>query len=203
MQLMSFNDGLPMTKSASMPAIPADRRSGRAERVRALSRAMAVLCVVTSLVLVAGMLLYWCLAPSSALLAGAQLPVTSAREIGFGVRSLCFIIAMVPLGVLVFGLMSARRSFNAFAAGRFFCVDAVGGLQRFSLAILAETLLKPFAGAALSLLLSAGDPSGTKTLAFSVGSDTLLALVFAGTIAAIAWVMTQAIAIADENAQFV
>lgn len=37
----------------------------------------------------------------------------------------------------------------------------------------------------------------------SFGSDSLLALLFAGWIAVMAWVMAEAMAIADENAQFI
>jgi hypothetical protein len=64
-------------------------------------------------------------------------------------------------------------------------------------------LLKPVAGAALSILLSWQTYATGKTLVVNFGSDALLALLFAGLIAVIAWVMAEAMAIADENAQFV
>ena len=61
----------------------------------------------------------------------------------------------------------------------------------------------PVGRAALSMLLSWRTYATGKSLVVNLGSDTLLALLFAGLIAVIAWVMAEATAIADENAQFI
>lgn len=177
-------------------------RAQRTERIRRLSRAMATLCALTSAVLAIAMLIYWIATPSENLLAPLGLPRMTFAEIGTGTRALGFVISMIPLGALIYGLVSARACFNAFAAGQIFSMQTVGKLKAFALAVLASALLKPLAGAALSVLLT-WNGSGPKSLVLNVGSDTLLALIFAGTVAIIAWVMTAAIAIADENAQFV
>lgn len=64
---------------------------------------------------------------------------------------------------------------------------------------LAETLLPvPHLGPAqLADLCDRKDPR------CGSGSDSLLALLFAGWIAVMAWVMAEAMAIADKNAQFI
>ena len=178
-------------------------RSRRASRIRILSRAMAILCLTAVLALVATMSFYWIATPSPAIFAQAGLAQIASYEIASGTRALGFLVSMVPLGVLVWGLIKAHRCFEALARGHFFSAQAIGGLHAFALGVLVSSLLKPFAGAALFLLLSWSTPSGVTALAFSVGSDTVLALIFAGTVAVIAWIMTEAIAIADENAQFV
>jgi hypothetical protein len=127
----------------------------------------------------------------------------SAAEITLPVRLIACAIAMLPLGALVYGLASARRCFIAFAAGHIFSSEPVGQLKTFALAVACSALLKPIAGAALSVILSIDAVSGKRTLALSVGSDTLISLIFAGTVAVIAWTMAEAIDIADENKQFV
>jgi Protein of unknown function (DUF2975) len=177
-------------------------RSKRMERIRFLSHVMAMLCAATSVLLAAAMLVYWVATPSETLLAALGLPRMTFADIGSMSRVFAFVISMIPLGVLIYGLMNARACFKAFAAGQIFSIHTVGKLRAFSLAVLASAFLKPLAGAALSVLLT-WNASGPKSLVLNVGSDTLLALIFAGTVAVIAWVMRDAIAIADENAQFV
>lgn len=178
-----------------------DRDQGT-RRIRALSRAMCVICIATAVLLPAGMLVYWLATPADALMAAAGAG-RGATSLGVPMRVAGFAIAMIPLGVLVFGLHNAARCFVALAAGRVFSVDTIGRLRTFSLCVLISTLLKPLAGAALSVLLSSGAPAGSRVLAVSVGSDTLLAIIFAGLVTVISWVMLDAMAIVDEHAQFV
>lgn len=177
--------------------------AARSRRARKLSSGMAVLCAVIAPLLVFAMAFYWFATPSSVVLANAGLDAGAMREIGYGTRSLACAVSMLPLLVLAWGLMEARRCLLAFAAGRFFSIEAVNGLWRFSLALLVSALLKPVAGAALSVILSWNNGPGARTLTLSFSSDTLLALVIAGTIAVISWVLSEAVAIAAENAQFV
>jgi hypothetical protein len=178
-------------------------RARRLNRIRSLSRVMAILCLVTALLLVAAMAYYWLATPAGALLAAASVSGATPPDIGWNLRLGGLAISMIPLSALIYGLMQARRCFTEFAGGRIFSMQTVGGLKVFSIAIAVSALLKPLAGAALSLLLSLAVVSGGRTLALTVGSDTLLTLLFAGMVAVIAWVMTDAVALADENAQFV
>ncbi|WP_257169836.1 DUF2975 domain-containing protein [Bradyrhizobium sp. SRS-191] len=178
-------------------------RHRRSDRIRRLSQLMAAGCLVTSGLLAAAMVLYWTLTPTHALFSQAGIPNAPLTEIGLFTRALAFSIAMVPLGTLIWGLLSGRRCFQAFAAGRIFSGESIQQLKAFAIAVAASALLKPLAGAALSVVLSFHNQPGAKTLALSLGSDTLMALIFAGTVAVIAWVMTEALEIDDENKQFV
>ncbi|MEN3952870.1 DUF2975 domain-containing protein [Iodidimonas sp. SYSU 1G8] len=157
--------------------------------------------MVTAMLLAAGMLAYWFATPAGTLLAQMGVRFERAGGLGLGVRLMGFAVCLIPLGVLIHGLFGARRCFRAFASGRIFSPEAVSGLRTLAIAVAVSTILKPLAGAALSMVLSGGP--GGRVLSFNVGSDTLVALIFAGTVAVIAWVMAEAIEIADENAQFV
>ncbi|MDH7795438.1 MULTISPECIES: DUF2975 domain-containing protein [unclassified Beijerinckia] len=188
----------------SAEAVSDTVRSQRLARIRRLSRLLVTACTATSVLLTLALLFYWATTPTPALLR-AQAGVNGADtiELGFVIRALAFLISMVPLSALIYGLMNARQCFAAFAAGHIFSAETAGRLRNFAVAIIASAVLKPFAGAALSVLLSWHGSPGTKSLVFNVGSDTLLGMIFGGTVALIAWVMREAMTIADENAQFI
>ncbi|MBB6254135.1 DUF2975 domain-containing protein [Nitrospirillum iridis] len=178
-------------------------RERRMGRIRRFSRLMGAGCLVTSGLLAAAMLFYWAMTPTHTLFGQAGIQIAPVMELDFSARALAFGISMVPLGALIYGLLNARRCFDAFAAGQIFSSEPIGRLKAFSIAVAASAILKPFTGAALSLFLSFNNSGEVRTVALSIGSDTLIALIFAGTVAVIAWVMTEALDIADENKQFV
>jgi hypothetical protein len=176
---------------------------GRFQGIRILSRMLAHLCVVISIVLTAGLVAYWIMSADEAIHLDARLPGIAVHPIGWDIRLASMAISALPLACLIWGLLRVRRCFEGFADGRFFTLENIHGLRDFAIAVFASTLLKPVAGAALSILLSWQTYATGKTLVVNFGSDALLALLFAGLIAVIAWVMAEAMAIADENAQFV
>src|SRR5262249_5810614 len=151
-----------------------------------ISGIMANLCILASVLLVVAMAYYWSATPGWTLIADARLVYATPGDFTIATRGVSFLISMVPLGVLIWGLFQARRCFRSLAAGRIFAIETVVGLRRFALAVFFASLLKPVAGAALSMFLSWGGPKGTRMLSISLGSDTLLALLFAGTILIIA-----------------
>ena len=176
---------------------------GRLQRIRILSRILAHLCLGISIVLAAGLAVYWIVSADDVIHLDARLPGIAVRPIGWDIRSASMVISALPLACLIWGLLRVRRCFEAFAEGRFFTLDNIHGLRDFAVAVFASTLLKPVAGAALSILLSWQTYATGKTLVVNFGSDALLAVFFAGLIAVIAAVMAEAMAIADENAQFI
>ncbi|KRB26829.1 MULTISPECIES: DUF2975 domain-containing protein [Mesorhizobium] len=178
-------------------------RLARLNRIRLFSLALARGCILLAALLAAGLVFYWFSASPSSIAADALMPPEWLAGLGMGRRAAGFAISFVPLACLIVALMSARRCFGAFAAGNFFGRDAVKGLRDFALGLLASALLKPFSAAALSVLLSSDAPAGQHRLTLGFGSDTILALLAAGIIAVIAWVLAEAAALADENAQFI
>jgi len=178
-------------------------RIKRLDRIRLLSKVMAAGCLVTPVLLTAAMLFYWSVTPSHALLGQAGLAGAIPVDIGVVVRGLAFVISMIPLSALIYGLLNAFRCFTAFTEGHIFSIETVSRLKVFSIAVAASALLKPLSGGALSILLSWNAAQGATKLVLNVGSDTLLTLIFAGTVAVIAWVLAEATVISDENEMFV
>lgn len=192
-----------VTPDMNLPARHDDPRATRLHRVRRLSGAMATTSATAAVLLGATMLLYWCLTPADMLFRHAGLLLPPPTDIGLPTRLAAFAVAMIPLGGLIVGLLSARRCFGCFAAGRIFSGEAARSLRGFALGVGVSALLKPVAGAALSLLLSALSPAHTHSLVLNIGSDTLLALLFAAMVIIIAGVLVEAADVAAENDQFV
>jgi len=175
----------------------------RFQHIRILSRILVYLCIGISIVLAAGLVAYWVVSTDDTIHLDARLPGIAVHPIEWDIRLASMVISALPLACLIWGLLRVRRCFEAFGQGRFFTLENIHGLRDFAIAVFASTLLKPVAGAALSILLSWQTYATGKSLVVNFGSDALLALLFAGLIAVIAWVMAEAMAIADENAQFV
>jgi hypothetical protein len=192
-----------MTDSATAVPTSDPNRQARLNRVRFFSLTLARGCILLAALLTVGLLFYWFSASTASIAADAQIPQQWLTDLDMGRRAVGFAISFVPLACLILALMSARRCFGAFAAGNFFGQDAVKGLRNFALGLLASALLKPFSAAALSVLLSSDAPAGQHRLTLGFGSDTILALLAAGIVAIIAWVLAEASALAEENAQFI
>lgn len=187
----------------SVPVSNDESRATRLHRVRRLSGAMATISAAVAILLGAAMLLYWCLTPADMLFRHAGLVIPPPTDIGLPMRLTAFAVAMIPLGALIVGLLSARRCFGCFATGRIFSSDAARSLRGFALGVGVSALFKPLAGAALSLLLGALSPAHTRSLVLNIGSDSLLSLLFAAMVAIISSVLVEAADVAAENDQFV
>ncbi|MCD7059066.1 DUF2975 domain-containing protein [Pelagibacterium xiamenense] len=171
--------------------------------VRTGIAALRLGALVAAIVLPVGMALFWFTLDRSGLANLLHIPAGAPRPVGLLERGAGFGLSMIPLGILVFGLIRLRACLAAFLSGAIFSSAASGGLRDFAIAIGASALIKPFIGALLSLVLSWSAPPGQRMIAFYVSSDTILFVLFAGTISAMAWAMQQAALLAEENAQFV
>lgn len=173
------------------------------KRIRGVSRVLASACTFVAIALSVGLLAYWIVSSDEAILVDARLTGIAIHPIGWLVRFASLAISALPLACLIWGLLRVRRCFASFAQGRFFTAENVARLRDLALAMVASTLLKPVAGALLSLILSWQTYATGESVVIHLSSDSLLALLFAGLVAVTAWVMAEANAIADENAQFV
>ena len=192
-----------MIKPAVTAPDPNLARQTRLRRIRLCSLVLARCFVALAVVLTIAVLSYWLAAPSASIAMDANIPQEWLNDIGLGRRLAGFAISFVPLACLIFALMAARRAFRAFATGQFFGQNAIRSLRYFGLGLLASAMLRPVSWAALSVLLSLDAPAGQHRLTLGLDSDTLLALLTAGIVAVMTWVISEASALADENAQFI
>lgn len=111
-------------------------------------------------------------------------------------------VSLVGVMPLSWGLLRLRRCFGEFGAGRLFSAAGISGLRDFAIGTAISAALRPVVTATLSVLISAGQP-GPHQLVVELSSDTVILLLFAATIATLAWAMQKAAALAEENNRFV
>jgi Protein of unknown function (DUF2975) len=126
-----------------------------------------------------------------------------SAAVPIGDRMLAFACAAVPLSIAVWGLLTLRQLFEAFAAREVFSHETSATLRSLSLALFAFVVTAFAAEAPISYFLLRHDPNRTYTFALNIGLEDLVALFAAAVAAVIARVMSEAARVADENAKFV
>lgn len=118
-------------------------------------------------------------------------------------RALVVAVGVLPVALISYGLLRARRCFLAFGRGEYFSLAAVHGLRGFAVGVffsgLAGLLAPPLSSAALTL----GVAGGRSSIALGVGSNDLSLMLFGGILWQIAAVLRKAERLAEENAQFI
>ncbi|MBW8721411.1 MAG: hypothetical protein JF626_05855 [Polaromonas sp.] len=119
----------------------------------------------------------------------------------------CALLAVaLPLAV-AYHLMSTpvetQCCFSGFSQAEYFSLRTVKYLRGFAAGIFASVVMGVVSSTLITVVLTAGAPVGQRALSLGFGSNELLTLLFAGMVWQIAAVMAKAVALAEENAQFV
>lgn len=130
-------------------------------------------------------------------------PEQSAAPLSFVQRAAVVAVALVPVAFLVYALVSAQRCFRSFARGDYLSLAVVRSLRGFAAGVFWSVVAGFVTNPVLTFLitLDAG-PEGHR-VNVGVSSAQVLTLLFAGIVWQVAAVMTRAVALAEENAQFV
>jgi len=118
-------------------------------------------------------------------------------------RALGAALSTLPLALWLALAWQLWRLFGLYADGLALTARAQRLLQRFALTLLALAVVTPLYRSALSVVLTLMNPPGQRTLVFGVGSDDYLWVLVGAALLAVATVMRQAVAAADENRRFV
>lgn len=173
-------------------------------RVRRVSRLMSALCVIGMVGLPIALAIVWADPwDTDWPYAAVRQLVTNPSAMPDYVPYVGFVITLIPVAAVIFGLARLRDLFRLYAAGRIFAPESARCLKHFAIAVLLQAILQPLTGAALSVLLTLHNPPGQRQLMIGLGSNEFGALVVGGLILVIAWVMGESARIAEENAQIV
>ena len=171
----------------------------RRRRVARLSAVTRGATLATAVILPVVGAVYWGLASGPEIAAAAGLGLRGI-ELAATSRIGAAILSTLPVLALSWGLWRLAATLALFGRGQPFAPAAATGLRDFGSGVLACAILKPLCGAALSVLLTWDGP---KALAFSISSDTLLLLLLGAVMSLMGWALSEAAALAEENAQFV
>jgi hypothetical protein len=177
-------------------------------RIRRLSRLLSWCCLAAAVLLPSAVAWHWMTVPAEALAVQLGLPARTADgglllDLDGASRAVGLVLTLVPAGLMVAALASARRCFGLFAAGELFTPGTVAALRGFAAGCFASALAGLLLPTVLTVLLTLGNPPGQRHLAVSLGSGQLFVLLVAGLVWVMARVMAEAVALREENAQFV
>jgi hypothetical protein len=189
---------------AVMPSADLSLPSAALSRLARLSQVMGIvtsigIALVAILTIAAVLIQDWTRNIALAKLGqvGAILPITPLGQAVAG------IVLAIPVGVMIYGLLAARRMFGEFARGEIFTERAARCLQTFAATVLAQAPLGPLTAAGFSAALSLGNPPGQRAITIAFSINDYFALIVGGVLFAAATVMREAARLADENASFV
>ena len=172
----------------------------REDRLRRLSRRLALSCLVFAGILPLLVLVDVAAGGASGLLSAAtSQPIRVAPNriaLAIGVA-----LALVPACLLSAGFLSARRALLAFAAEAWF--SAAPSLRAFGRWIAIAGLTGLLLPTALGLALTLGEPAGERVLVFSINSGAISTLLIGCVIWAVGHVWAQAAALRSELDGFV
>tara|TARA_R110000868_G_scaffold158190_2_gene386117 strand:- start:5574 stop:6137 length:564 start_codon:yes stop_codon:yes gene_type:complete len=85
-------------------------------------------------------------------------------------------LALIPLGITLYGLSGLRSVFRACAAGAYFSAESVSGFRQFAVASLASAIWSPIEHTAYTGYLSAANPYVQSRIEISFGSPDVQAV---------------------------
>jgi hypothetical protein len=173
------------------------------ERMRLTFNALATVSVVLSALIPLALGAYWLFVGYEEVLLAGKLSRQILPEFTLGQRLLAALVSVLAVLPLSWGLLRLRSCFSEFSQGRPFSRRSTAGLRDFAAAIIGAVVAKIFAFTLLRLVLTWTAPPGMKQFAIAIDSDSILMALFAAIVAALAWAMGHAAALAEENSQFV
>ncbi|MFY9509519.1 MAG: DUF2975 domain-containing protein [Rubrivivax sp.] len=167
----------------------------------ALSRLLAVACLILSVAL--PLLSLYALSGLSAEAWFSRVGLRSLAPTAPWQVGAAFGLALLPVSAMAYGLLRASQCLRGFVRGEVFDVSTVKHLRGFAAAALVSALLGLAVPMLISLVLTWHAPPGQHALAMGVSASDLLMALVAGIVWQVAAVFTRAIALAEENAQFI
>jgi len=121
-----------------------------------------------------------------------------ANPISVKLRITGFLVSLLPLSALLYGLVSIRKLFSFYREGMIFSLEHVGIFYKTSKALFLWVLLSVLYESAKSIIFSIGNPPGQRVVSVGFSSPELTTLIVAGGILVIAWVMEEGRILTEE-----
>jgi hypothetical protein len=186
--------------AAALPASPRARLKTMSRWMRALIAAGAV-----AIVLATG----WVWLGDDGLieqrmreLAGAPIP-NEGVLLPAAVKATLFLLSAPSALIGLFMLWQAWQLFGAYGRGQVFGEPASTPVRRLAWALVLAAVLRPLSNTLSVLLLTWHNPPGQRQLVFSISWEDYLCVMFGGLLIAMAWAMTEASRIEQDNAGFI
>jgi len=121
------------------------------------------------------------------------------NHLSFALRFVGFLICLLPLSALIYGIINVRKLFSFYQEGVIFSFEHVTLFKRISNALILWVFLSILYESTKSILFSMGNPPGQRMVSIGFGSPEFMTLVVAGIVFVIAWVMDEGRIISEEQ----
>lgn len=191
------------TQQMTYPAFQETGQVPVEPRMALLFNGLGVAAVALAALLPITTVCYWLLIDPDSVRKMTALGPELLPDITLPQRLAAALVALLSVLPLAWGMARLRTCLVSFAAGRPFASEGIAGLRDFALGGLIAALAQAIGQTAMSLVLTWTAAPGHKQVSIQLDSNTMLLALFAGTIAALAWALEKAAAIAEENRQFI
>lgn len=110
-----------------------------------------------------------------------------------------FLVSLLPLSALLYGLLNLRRLFSDYSRGEIFASGHLLLFRKMVKSIVICVFFSVVYESAKSVLFSLGNPPGHRVLEIGFSSDKVFILLFCGIIWVIAWIMDEGYRLSEEN----
>ena len=165
------------------------------ERIHRIGRRLRTACTVLIWLLTLATTLYWMgfnyFPDFSREALRSQLPVNVGDTLPFWALLLGYVLTLMQLSIVIYGLAQLRRLFGLYEKGRIFEHENVACLRKVSLAVIVWAATKTVFGALVGIAVTLPNPPGQRMLTLGVDSDQVLALFAGFALLTISWVMEE------------
>lgn len=172
-------------------------------RLQRMSRWMRALIAAGAVALVAAIGWIWFGDPSLIERRMRELAGMPVLDLPTAVRPGLMLLSALGVALCLFILAQAWQLFGAYGRGQVFGPAAIVPVRRIAWALLAAAALRPLSDTLGILLLTWHNPPGQRRLVLGVSWEDYLCLLFGGLLIAMAWAMTEASRLEQDNAGFV
>lgn len=174
-----------------------------APRMALLLNALSIAAVALATLMPMAVVLHWLFIDTGEVRNMVGLGPELLPDFTLGQRIAAAAVVLLVTLPMAWGLIRLRICLSSFASGHPFASRGIAGLRDFALGGLLAALAQFLGHTLLRLVLTWTAAPGHRQFAISIDSTTLMLAMFAGIVAALAWAMEKAAAIAEENGQFI
>lgn len=174
------------------------------KRIQRLSYFMQQLCLAVMVAAPSALIAFWLnFERFAGTLAQQQSIPLQLEHIGPLNLILGFLVTLIPLSIVLYGLYHLRALFALYYQTMFFTKANVRHLRTFSISLFTYALLNPVITTLASVVLTMSNPPGQRSLIISVGSNQAAVAFIAAIFMIIAFIMVEGQKLADENAEII
>lgn len=125
--------------------------------------------------------------------------VSLPTEVPYTTRALCFMLSMIPNGIIMFGFYHLIKLFKLYELGKVFTSESIRHIKISAYSLLAWVITDFFTYSLIILALTIDNPIGQRSLSVSITSNHISTFVVSLIAIIIAQVMDEARKLKDEN----